>query len=507
MACETYALFEVGTTNVRLTLAKGEGGEFFYIEKVYSEPIHIDQHIEADGMIKSAKIHEVVGLLKMYKKICNSCNVKKYIAVAAANLTKAKNYRSFIDELGASIDQEFKLFTDADETNAIYTAIANTTNVPKGVIINVSSFSTRVIHYSRRMILDSVTIPYGSVSLFEKAEHMPLVAIDIFKKELEKNAPFLKNLDTEAQIVGVGDVMTSFGKLARKMKKYPIDIENDYVADKQTFVEVFNFISNLDMEKKQKIKGISSHSSRTIMCGLCIIDAVLKHSEAKDIVIASAFRNSGILFNSIVPSTQEKPISDLLSYSLDIIYSMKSLDKNAAIRHYNLSSMLFRQIRVLHKLPRNYSKVLRIASSLYYSGGFINNYHTILSAPILGATHKEIVLAAFSASFKKWEDFNLAEWVKYKDIMADEDLEAVRKIAIILAMSEAFDVRGAGEIDTIVKDISCDVLGDSVILKLITDPDSKAIKNDANAADVEIFYAKKYTKEFGNTFKKALELL
>jgi hypothetical protein len=128
----------------------------------------------------------------------------------------------------------------------------------------------------------------------------------------------------------------------------------------------------------------------------------------------------------------------------------------------------------------------------------------------LGVTHKEIVLAAFSASFKKWEDFNLAEWVKYKDIMTDEDLEAVRKIAMILALAEAFDVRGAmaaNENDTVIKDISCDVLGDSVILKLVTDPDAKSMKSDANAADVEIFYAKKYTKEFGNTFKKALELL
>ncbi|MDR0462015.1 MAG: hypothetical protein LBG88_01615 [Christensenellaceae bacterium] len=500
---QTYALFEVGTTHVRLTLAKGVPGEYYYVYKMLSEAIHINQHIENDGMIKSAKIHEVVTILRMYKKICYAEGVRNYSAVAAENLTNAKNYRSFIDELGASIDQDFKLLTETEETNAIYTAVVNTTNVAKGVIINVSSFSTRIIHYSRRMILDSVTIPFGSVSLFQKAEHMPPVATDLFKKELEKSAPFLKNLDAETQIVGVGDVMASFGKISRKMKKYPLDIENDYVADKSTFNEVFQFISSLDMEKRQKIKGISNHSSRTILCGMCIIDAMFRHSHANEIVIASAFRNIGLLFNTVIPSTAEKPISDLLTYSLDRIFGMKGIDKDAARRHYDLASLLFKQIRVLHKLPRTYAKVLRIASSLYYAGGYVNNYHAILSAPLLGVTHKEIVLAAFAASFKKWEDFNLAEWIKYKEMVTDEDLEAVRKISMILAVAEAFDIRGK----EIIKDVSCDVLGDSVILKLIVDTDTSVIRNDIGVADVEIFHAKKYAKEFQNTFKKSLELL
>ena len=500
---DKYALFEVGTTHLRLTLAKGKSGEHFHIYKMLSEPIHINQHIEADGMIKSAKIHECITILKMYKKICDAEGIKTFTAVAAENLTTAKNYRSFIDELGASINQEFRLLTPQDETNAIYAAVINTLAVAKGVIVNISSFSTRIIHYSRRMILDSVTIPYGSVSLFEKAGNMPIIAIDLFKKELDANAPFLKGLDVETQIVGVGDVITSFGRIARKMKKYPLDNDHNYVADTDTFKQVFDFISSLDMDKKQKIKGISNHSSRTIMCGMCILDAVLKYSKIQSIVTSTAYRSVGLLFGTVMPMTIERPINDLLTYSLDIIYDISGLNKEAARRHYDLSLMLFKQIRVLHKLPRSYAKVLRIASSLYYAGGYVNNFHVILSAPLLGVTHKEVVLAAFAASFKKWEDFNLTEWIKYKDMVTDEDLEAVRKISMMLATAEAFDIRGK----EIIKDISCDVLGDSVILKLIVDTENQMVKSDVGAADVEIFHAKKYTKEFQSTFKKALELL
>jgi len=495
---EKYALFEIGTTHVRVTLAKA-WGETFYIYRNHSETVHINKHIEQDGMIKSAKVHECSTILKMYKKICEAEGVNHYLAFASQNLTNAKNYKSFIDEMSSCIGHEFKLLTAEAETNAIYTAVINTLDVGKGVIVNISSFSTRIVYYSRRMILDSVIIPYGSVSLFEKNGD--------FKKQLEEKAPFLKTLDPETKIVGVSDVFTSFGKIARKMKKYPVDLDHNFNTDRETFNQVFDFIKTLDLDKKQKLKGISSHSAQTIVCGMSIIDAILDFSGLSQMVTACAYRNMGLFHHAIIPWTQEKPINDLLTYSIDVISNLSHLDKRRSTRHYELSLMLFKQIRVLHKLPRAYAKVLRIASNLYKLGGYVNNYHAILAAPLLGATHKEVVLAAFVASFRKWEDFNLAEWIKYKDIVDDEDLEAVRKLSMILAMADTFDIRGGQSDTNTIKDLSCDVLGESVILKLVTDVDGKAQKIDVSAADVEIFHARKFAVEFQKTFQKTLELL
>jgi len=500
---EKYALFEIGTTYLRMTLAVGEQGEYFHIYKTLSEPVNINRHIEADGMIKSSKIYECVSIIKMYKKICIAEGVTHFFAVASNTLIDAKNSKTFIDELGGTLGQEFKILTNEIETNAIYSAVVNTLDVSKGIIVNISGFSTRIIHYSRRMILNSVTIPYGSVSLFEKTGNMSLIATDVFRKELEKNAPFFLELDPETQIVGVSDVFTSFGKIVRKMKKYPFDVENNYVTDSEAFTQVFEFIKTLDMDRKQKLKGISSESAQTILCGMCIVDAILKYSKLKKLVIATAYRNVGILQNAILPYTVDKPITDLLGYSLNVIEHMSGQDVKHCEHFYELAILLFKQIRVLHKLPRMYAKILRIASHLYSLNKFVNSYYAILAAPIMGATHREIVLAAFAASFKKWEDFNLAEWIKYKDMVTDEDLEAVRKLSMILAMTEALDVRGGNEI----KDINCDLLGDSVILKLLTSTEQHAPKIDSNAADVEIFQAKKYAAEFQKTFKRALELL
>ena len=112
-------------------------------------------------------------------------------------------------------------------------------------------------------------------------------------------------------------------------------------------------------------------------------------------------------------------------------------------------------------------------------------------------------MSAFVASCRNWDDFMLAEWVKYKDLMNDEDLMIVRKLAVIESMAYIMNLRN----QKVVKDISCDVLGDSVIIKLITDTDMKNLKVDVDAAKTEIYQLQKLTKEFTRIYQKNVEIL
>jgi exopolyphosphatase/guanosine-5'-triphosphate,3'-diphosphate pyrophosphatase len=90
-------------------------------------------------------------------------------------------------------------------------------------------------------------------------------------------------------------------------------------------------------------------------------------------------------------------------------------------------------------------------------------------------------------------DFNLTEWIKYKDILLEEDLEAVRKLSLIVRLAEALDKTHRG----VVQDISCDILGDSVIMKTIVTID----------ASIEIREALKSSQDFKKVYKKTLEVL
>ena len=79
----------------------------------------------------------------------------------------------------------------------------------------------------------------------------------------------------------------------------------------------------------------------------------------------------------------------------------------------------------------------------------------------------------------------MADWVKYKDILDEEDLVCARKIGGLIALAAALDSGKQNKI----KEISCDLLGDIVIIKCKTEED----------ASYEIFEANKFSNVFGNT--------
>ncbi len=128
---------------------------------------------------------------------------------------------------------------------------------------------------------------------------------------------------------------------------------------------------------------------------------------------------------------------------------------------------------------------------------FYNNAkHTsymILNSNLYGISHRDLVLAAFVTDVNNKEEVNYTEWSKYNAILSPEDVEAVKKLSVILRMAIALDY----SMRSAVTEVSCDVLGDSVILKTEL----------AGDASLELKAANNIAMDFKKVFRKNLEIL
>ena len=102
-------------------------------------------------------------------------------------------------------------------------------------------------------------------------------------------------------------------------------------------------------------------------------------------------------------------------------------------------------------------------------------------------------MAAFVASSQNIDDFSLNEWVKFKDLVTDEDLDAVKKMAILIKMATLMNITNSNA----VKGVACDVLGDTVILKTEVEKD----------ATLEISQAMTIASDFRKVYGKNLQIL
>ena len=501
---EKIAVIEIKTSCVKLYISDVVRNKYFAINRVVEMPINLTKDFYGDYFIKPNVIKEINSILSVYKRIIEENECVDTMCLMTDVVLEAKNQNGFINEINVTSGYRFEIANIEEDINNTYTAIINSFNRPKGLIINVGDYNTELIIYNRRNIINKLVIPYGCVKIHdlykEKTfdENLAVISADI-KKIIEESG-LKADLPEEYDIIGVGDVFKDYGSICRKAKKYPLELSHNYESNKADFEKVLSLMKNYDVNANTKIKGVSLHNSKYLPSGLIIVKSILDNFENDTFAISKTDRVYGKLFHEVLPITQEKPISDTLGYSLQMLNDYYDKKPNNSQHIYELSMILFKQLKVLHKLGRAYVKVLRIASYLSNAGYRVDAenservvFDIIKNSEVFGISHVELVLAAFVALGKNADNFSLSDWVRYKEYLTDEDLMAVKKLSVVLKIAEALDITGFGN----VSDVSCDILGDSVIMKTIVNADAK----------FELDYAMLCGADFKKAFGKNLEVL
>lgn len=503
---EKIGIIDLGSNSARLVIVNLFSEGYFVVEDELKENVRLGQDMERDGFLKPQRVAETIKTLKMFRKLCDASGVSRIIAVATAAVRRAKNQRSFLDEIQASCGIKIRVLSAEEEAVFVYRGVINTMDMPKGLILEIGGGATKIVYYNRRNIINYVTLPFGAVTLTGlfsgdglKPEEQAAKIEEFFSEQLKK-VEWIGEVDTEVQMIGVGGSFRNLFKISKMVHKYPLDIVHGYTMTSGEFDKVYDMIKVLDIDKKKKIKGLSAERADILPAALAIIKSFVSFFGFEKFMFSGSGLREGIMFNQALPLTEEKPISDVLNYSLTTLVKYYGCDVKHVEHVVNLSIQLFKQLRVLHKFPRQFLKVLKVAATLHDCGQRIKFYnhqrhscYIILNAALYGVSHRDIVLAAFTACCHKKEDINLYEWSRYKDILQEDDIEIVKRLGIMLRIAESLDRAMSGT----VKSINCDILGDSVIMKTEVDGD----------ASLEIREAMRASGEFKRAFHKNLEIL
>ncbi len=502
---DRVALIDLGSNTARLVIYDILEGGYFVVAEEHREAVRLGE-TENDGCLKQTRIMQAIATLKSFKELCAIKNVNQILAVATAAVRNANNQKTFLSDVFNATGLRITAVSEEEEATYVYQGVINTMDIPRGLIMEIGGGSTKFVYYNRRTILHTQIFDFGAVTLsnmFAKPGVSPEECadkmVDYVRKQLER-VDWFKELDPDTQLIGVGGSCRNLARIIRKVKKYPLDMVHNYNMDVEDFNYVYNMIRPLDLDKKRRIKGLSSARADVFPSALAVIKATIEHMGFSKIVASGSGLREGVMFNYVVPQTIEKPISDVVGYSLNCVATHMGVNVPHAVQTFNLCVQLFKQLRVLHKFPRQYVKVLRVCAMLHDIGKAFKFYnhpkHTsymILNSNIKGLSHRDLVLASLVTAINDKEEVNYADWAKYNGILSTEDVEAVKKLSVILRLAIALDTSMRG----IVTEISCDVLGDSVIMK--TELTGNAI--------LELKAANQVALDFKKVFKKNLEIL
>ena len=164
---ERIAIIDLGSNTARLLLVDVlENGHFQIVDQLKESP-RIGEGMERDGFLKPARIQETIKTLKMFRKLCDVNGIERIIAVATAAVRRAKNQRSFLDEVSATCGIKLRVLSAEEEAIYVYRGVINTMDIPKGLILEIGGGSTKIVYYNRRNLLNYETLPFGAITLTE----------------------------------------------------------------------------------------------------------------------------------------------------------------------------------------------------------------------------------------------------------------------------------------------------------------------------------------------------
>lgn len=504
---ERIGLIDLGSNTARLVIFDVLEGGYFMVADEMLEAVRLGE-TEIDGSLKQTRVLQAINTVKVFKKLCAVNRVDKILAVATAAVRRAKNQRTFLNEMFGSTGLKFKVVSEDEEANLIYQGVINSMEIPKGLIMEIGGASTKFVYYNRRNILHTEIFSFGAVTLTEmfagpdvEPEEAARKITEYFRQQLE-TVEWLGELDPETQLIGVGGSFRNLSALARRMRKYPLDMTHNYNLPVSDLNAVYEIFKSVDPVKKSRIRGLSAVRADVFPSALAVIKCVADTLGFSKIVTSACGLREGVMFNYAVPTTLEKPITDVLGHSIMTYLTYLGCNVAHAEQVYNLTIQLFKQLRVLHKFPRMYVRVLRVAALLNEVGKTFKYYdnakhaaYMILNSNLYGISHRDIVLAAFVTDVFNKNEFSLTDWEKFREkgIISDEDIDAVKKLAVILGLAVAFDRSNAG----VIMEINCDVLGGSVIMKTEVIGDTTLEMRDANRC----------VMDFRRVFRKNLDII
>ena len=504
---EKNAFIEINNYTAKLIIADVQTNSFFHVVTRRVVPIELGRDFDKDRFLKRVQIDYAIDVLKQFKKCCNMYEVTKTIAIATfLHDKKPKNLNSFIDEVYTKCGFKIDYYDDASQDNALFVSSLNTIEGNKAVSCLIDYDSIRMVQYNRRGVVNHVTLPFGPLSLltdFPKEQYEGEARFQAISDYVETELSQIEWYEEAKPLkfIGVGKLFEDLSKMVRKYKKYPFDRTHNFAMDRESIDHIYNQLLPMGIENPKKIKGIEDCRLDVFIIAQMIIQKILDRLETQTVHISKNGLLEGYILTTIIETTPDTPLLDMLTFGVEgCLMNLNEIRRVHSKHVEKLAVIIFKELKVVHKLPKSYLKVLKAAAYLHDLGYAVNYFkhsmhslYMIINNDVLGLTHREQVLAGFVASLHHGEELSLPDWIKYQSLFEPGDAENVKKLGILLNLAESFDV----SMCSVIKDIHCDILGDSVIFKTENELDKS----------YELTEASLVTKLFEQTFKKRPEIL
>lgn len=282
------AAVDIGTNSCRLLIGENNSEQSFDILERKLEITRLGEGVDQSRKLKISAVERVYKALKQFKAIIDQYQVEKTRVIGTSALRDVDNSDILSDKL-AELGFKLEIISGEKEAELNYLGAASEWDIDF-LLIDIGGGSTEFI-WPEAEEIKFKSLDFGCVRMTEKFISNPENKID--SAEADDIEKYVKNLleselnfEKKLELKGVGGTITTLAAVKLEMEEYESEKIENLKLRKPELEKIIRDLSKLDLEKREKIKGLQPKRADIIIAGLIILKTILDYISNSELTVS-----------------------------------------------------------------------------------------------------------------------------------------------------------------------------------------------------------------------------
>jgi exopolyphosphatase/guanosine-5'-triphosphate,3'-diphosphate pyrophosphatase len=298
-----YGILDIGSNSVRLVIYDKKKNK---ISAIFNEKRSVGQADELQrGFLSEEGCQLLVDTIDQFCNIAQVFRVDHLLPFATAYWLEVENHVQVMERIKKQLGLAVDIMNAKDEARYEYVGVeaSGFLTVKSSSILDISSLSSRIINCHKREYQESITLPFGSLSLSNQFVRQ----IPPTKEELEAICAFvrLRMMESHVQPLEKKNVLVGVGSTARmiaridRVRKGVQDPSHTYHLTPKALGDIYDSAMNNPPQAQQQFGRVSSSRTRMILPGIMAFYHMSSFLQPKKIIISRFGVREGYLISKL----------------------------------------------------------------------------------------------------------------------------------------------------------------------------------------------------------------
>ena len=401
----TFAAVDIGSNSVRLKIARLQAGKLRELHED-REVTRLGDGVFGTGFLTPESMAETVKVLRRFHRTTQQIVTDTVRVVATSALRDARNSQAFLEWVRSATGWRVEIVSGVEEARLIHLGLVAGSRIDSAptLMLDLGGGSCELTVSQRGHIRDAVSLPLGAVRLTnEFLRHDParkgelkrlkgFVTREVNRVVDRMAAARVKNvIATSGTAAALAAVETHLRRGRSRQRNVVSRAEMNRIAKR---------LARLPVAERRKIEGIGPRRAEIIVAGAQVYYELLERLHLKGFRYSPLGLRDGILAQMAADydrSTRSgRQIESERWESILKAVEHYHVDRKHALDVRDAATLLFTELRSVHRLPPEYREWLTAAAMLYEVGDYVSRtgrhrhtHYIISNSEILGYTPQQ----------------------------------------------------------------------------------------------------------------------